>query len=932
MFFGATSTARNNRPQFVDLNLVPPEYRPRPFPTVSAGLGLLLVGCALMLYAVFYAKTYTDLEINQLNARVNQAETVVKAATGDPVALARQDQLRAMRNDFDVLAQREINWGDVFQTIGDAPPGIAVKSIGQSGYGVTVTGSASNASTAAVYLDKLRASNLFVDAALQLSPATGSGETSTATTAPTELPSAPPTLAPAAAAPAPPIQPPPTPRTNPPPAQLPVAVGSTQTPTRTASPTVSRSPTITLTPSPTLTSTPAYDFVLLNTQQVPTSNPMVGNSDIRGTVVDPSNSPVSGLVVEIDSEGNPPWSAQRTTDSSGAFDFNVSHGKFKVFVAEGHTQPAIDLYTGADGVPGTYGYQLSFQQTFVGSAPPGGFGSPTPTYTGSATATPSDTPISLGLNVASYGCATAYFQSNPSALVGNDAGNAIDGNLGTEWNAGTWTQNGNPLIWQWSLPSSPTKCTDGRVAGGLSDTQDQIEGFQLIPDQNPSGTTIHELWLYSDPACTTNIRTDNSVYFTWNGETSTGQILPLKISPPLIVRCVIVRTLADPSYVAWEEVQIFQAVAPPGGFTPLTPSSTPTVTGTPPTATNTPPLSSTPTQSSTPSPSLTPTPSLTPLPPVPGVNVAPGGAIFADSNGAVTCATDTPTVGDSGDPCAAIDNSTLTAWLPTPAPGQIQGLTVDLASPSFNPNAQGVSDVRVTIRSTGSTGVETYQVALTTSASPVPTPCVFVSSGGGFPDYEQLDCSFTTPVPGVGIVSLQMFPSNSTTQDGAYGVREFQVYTPFNGFPTATFTPLPSATNTPTDTPTSTPTDTPTDTPIPSDTPSDTPTDTPTNTPSQTPTITLTPTVTQTPSVTPTNTRPPRLSPTRTASRTPTAVFAGLGRGPGEETTNAPNLASNNDAKPANFPSPSSTPLRAQTGGPVDFTIILEVGSGTGYP
>jgi hypothetical protein len=619
---------------------------------------------------------------------------------------------------------------------------------------------------------------------------------------------------------------------------------------------------------------------------------------------------VSGLVVEIDSEGDPPWSAQRTTDSSGAFDFNVSHGKFKVFVAEGSTQPAMDLYTGSDGVPGTYGYQLSFQQTFVGSAPPGGFGSPTPTYTGSATATPSDTPISLGLNVASYGCATAYFQNSPSVLVGNDAGNAIDGTLGTEWNAGTWTQNGNPLIWQWSLWPTAKTCADGRVAGGLSDTQDQIEGFQLIPDQNPSGATIHELWLYSDPGCTSNIHTDNSVYFTWNGTTSAGQILPLKISPPLIVRCVIVRTLADPSYVSWQEVQIYQTVAPPGGFTPLTPSPTPTVTGTPPTATNTPVQSFTPTESSTPMPSLTPTPSLTPLGSIAGLNVAPSaGSISMDSDAPVTCAGDTP-VSDSQDPCAAIDNVTSTSWSPATGSSDPQGLTVNLASSSFNPsipNGDVVTDVRLLVRSVGgSTLPETYQIAL--NGSTTPAGCTFTSPSSGYVDYTQLDCPFATPVAGVSSVTLFMLQGG--TQDGKSGVREIQVFKPLSSFPTATITNTPTITPTPTQTPTVTPSPTLTSTP--------------------TVTRTLTSTPTRTPS-TPAATAKSLSQITSTATRTSAAAVVGLGRGPGDDTTNALNESSNDESQPANIPSASPTPP-VQTGGPVDFTIVLEVASGTGYP
>jgi hypothetical protein len=66
----------------------------------------------------------------------------------------------------------------------------------------------------------------------------------------------------------------------------------------------------------------------------------------------------------------------------------------------------------------------------------------------------------------------------------------------------------------------------------------------------------------------------NTVYFTWNEDTTAGEILSLKVAPPLPVRCVIVRTVADPSFVAWEEIQINQALPPPSGFPTLTPVPT----------------------------------------------------------------------------------------------------------------------------------------------------------------------------------------------------------------------------------------------------------------------------------------------------------------------------------------------------------------------
>src|SRR5438067_1735487 len=132
MLLGAPSPSNRFRPRLIDLNLIPLEYRRRAFPLVTTGLALLVVGGLILLYAAYYAKAYSDLEIGALSKRVSQAQGLVQSATGDPSALARRDQLRAMRDDYAVLKQRQVNWGDVFQTIGDTPPGVVVKSVGQS--------------------------------------------------------------------------------------------------------------------------------------------------------------------------------------------------------------------------------------------------------------------------------------------------------------------------------------------------------------------------------------------------------------------------------------------------------------------------------------------------------------------------------------------------------------------------------------------------------------------------------------------------------------------------------------------------------------------------------------------------------------------------------------------------------------------------------
>jgi hypothetical protein len=875
MFLGQSAKVRDTRPQLVDLNLVPPEYRPRPFPILTAGLGLLLVGCLLVVYGIFYAKTYADLEIDQLGIRVAQAQAVVEASTGDPAALAHQEQLRALRDDYKTLSQRQINWGDVFQVIGDVPPGVIVRTASQTGYGVTVSGSAVNQGTAAVYLDRLKNSGLFVDSAIQIGPA--SGPVAFESTSPTPVPTiaAPPPPKPAVAAVVPPVVAPVAPpppvqqpvQQQPPPSQPKAVVIPTKTPT--PHPTVAPTPSVFHTPTVIPSPTSAFDFVLKSTEQIPSSNPSAPNSDIKGSIVDGDGNLVTGFQVEIDSEGQPPWSSLSTTSAAnGTFSFNVSHGKFKVFVIGGTSEPAIDLYTGSDGTPGTYGYVIVFQKTFSGAIPTGPSGTPSPTTTQTSTPTASPTPVAPGRNVASLGCSTAYLVKNgaPVAVPNNpDPALAIDGNLGTEWNSGTVPNSSTQVIWQWSLYATPVP--GGCTAAGLADDEDKIDGFQLIPDQNPTGVTNHELWLYSDPECTINVKTDNSADFVWQQETAAGEILPLRIDPPLAVRCVIVRTISDPSVVAWEEIQIFQELPPPNGFPTLTPvpgsaTASSTVTST---------ATGSATWTSTPTTTTTPTASMTPLPPVAGQNIAPFAPSVSSSGGTVDCPG--PAGNGPSYPCSVIDNNSSSYWAPAAGSSDPQGVSISLVSNSYS-TTDIITDIRVLVQSAGTGKATIYQLVTKKSDKSIVATCDFTSPPSGYPDSTQLStqlqCPNVTPVAGVDSVSVLLYQDG--VENGLSGIREVQVFKQTLGLSGGQCTSICTATPTPTNTPTAI----------------------------STATITGVPLI---------------------ANRQPIS----RGRGPGD----APQIVT--PVQPS-LQSTTVTPAApVNISGAVDFTIILEVASGAGY-
>ena len=948
MFLGASSPATRSRPRLVDLNLIPPEYRRRPFPVLTSGLALLALGSLLLLYAIFYAKSYSDLEVSGLSTRVSQARAIVQTATGDPAALAQREKLQAMRDDYQILAQRQVHWGDVFQTIGDVPPGVVVKSASQAGFGITITGSAIDQDAAARYVNQLESSGLFINASLQMNPASGTTSFAAPTLIPT-LGGRPPTFTAVAA-----------PFAKPPPTRPPApAVYPTPRPPATPVPTQPRfTPTITPTPTLTATPTPAFDFVLVSAQQLPASNPMVGSTDIRGKILDKSGKPFPNVPLEIESEGEPPWSSTASSLQDGTFDFSVTHGKFEVLVLSGNSQPAMDLYTGADGVPGSYNYQVTFQATFIGAIPPPVAGTATPSPSATLIPTASSTPVAPGANVAAFGCASAYLVQNGQVKPvpsGSNPSLAIDGNLGTEWNAGIAPGNGTQVIWQWSLPE-PGQAPSGCSGAGMSDSQDQIDGFQLIPDQNPEGVTTHELWLYSDPACTTNVASTNTAYYTFQQDTSAGQILPLRIEPPLPVRCVIVRTLADPSNVAWEEIQIYQELAPPNGFPTLaaTPTVTPTPTLTPLPATQTAAVNATATAAqaaaltatagvpltqtaiAATTPTVTPTPFL-----FGGLNIAPlvGSVSWTTFDGKamqgpVECwQTPTPMPGSSSNPCAAVDDDTSTYWAPSKGAGDAQVLTLNLANPPYYvTNVDNVAYVRVQVESTGNGSSEIYQVWLGPGTQPV-LACQFPAPGTPTAvesDGAWLDCpiSSTAGTPtavshplAVSVVIYHPSSIGNGPEDGSYGIREIQVYKVANLGSVPDVTPTETSTSTPTNTATATQAGTlvPTATPTVTDTP------TATNTPTTTPTITITPTPTG-------------------VLRVPAVLRSNVGRGQGPGASDFAALPLPPTATPDHAPAAqpvasgpsqstagSPTPI-APTTGPVDFTIILEVASGNGYP
>ena len=167
MQFGAP--APRQRPQLINLNLIPPEFRRRVLPWLSIGIGLVLAGGFLLLYGSLYAKTYGDWEVAKLQTRVAQGQEAVRTASADET-IANRERQRAMavQADYRTLTERQILWSEVLSSVFSAPGGVEIDGVTQAGYTLTVTGSAPDYDTAVAYLTALRATNYFLDLSIQI--------------------------------------------------------------------------------------------------------------------------------------------------------------------------------------------------------------------------------------------------------------------------------------------------------------------------------------------------------------------------------------------------------------------------------------------------------------------------------------------------------------------------------------------------------------------------------------------------------------------------------------------------------------------------------------------------------------------------------------------------------------------------------------------
>ena len=170
MEYGWAESAPRLRSRLPNLNLLPIELLPTPLPWLTAGLALFAFGLLMLLYALFYMKSYTDLELQALRTRLAEDQEVARQlglpaeALGPGAAALPPGTLE----DWAELRARQVDWSAVFATLAAGlGPSVQVTGLSQAGYTVSVSGEAATAAEANTFLKRLRDSGLF--ASLEMS-------------------------------------------------------------------------------------------------------------------------------------------------------------------------------------------------------------------------------------------------------------------------------------------------------------------------------------------------------------------------------------------------------------------------------------------------------------------------------------------------------------------------------------------------------------------------------------------------------------------------------------------------------------------------------------------------------------------------------------------------------------------------------------------
>jgi Tfp pilus assembly protein PilN len=159
------------RPKKIDLNLLPPEYLPRKVSRLNIALVILIVLtlCLSVLFVFLKAdvdaeSTALQRELNGLNAQLNDLYALKRDTDALQAQIdAAKSALEAIEQDYQTIIQNRVLWSEIVEEIDDAIPGkrVTLKSIVQSGSGVTLQGTATRDDYVWAYATALEESEYF---------------------------------------------------------------------------------------------------------------------------------------------------------------------------------------------------------------------------------------------------------------------------------------------------------------------------------------------------------------------------------------------------------------------------------------------------------------------------------------------------------------------------------------------------------------------------------------------------------------------------------------------------------------------------------------------------------------------------------------------------------------------------------------------------
>ncbi len=179
------------RPQKVDLDLLPDEYKPRKVSKVSTVLVIVLVVMVCIAGLLLFLKMNADGKIGTLEdelvtvtAEYQAARNIVtegKALQGQ--IDAAESKLEAIEEDYLIYQEELILWSVIIKEIDDAIPGtrVSLKSITQSGSSITLQGTAKEDNYVYNYATNLQEKEYFWDVTVKSIVSSGASSSFTIT-------------------------------------------------------------------------------------------------------------------------------------------------------------------------------------------------------------------------------------------------------------------------------------------------------------------------------------------------------------------------------------------------------------------------------------------------------------------------------------------------------------------------------------------------------------------------------------------------------------------------------------------------------------------------------------------------------------------------------------------------------------------------------